>query len=90
MEASGLTGIWALAAISAWQVESQPRVGSSGRSKSTEPGSTPVWQPPTSRVDSAGNGSGGSALCLTTSALPPNGCVTLGTSLGLSSCENWD
>ena len=49
-----------------------------------------LWQPPTSRVDSAGNGSGGSALHLTTSALPPNGCVTLGTSLGLSSSENWD
>lgn len=42
MEASGLKGIWALAAISAWQVESQPRVGSSGGSKSTGPGSTPV------------------------------------------------
>lgn len=89
MEASGLKGIWALGAISAWQVESQPRVGSSGGSKSTGPGSTPVWQLPTSRVDSAGNGSGGSALHLTTSALPHNGCVTLGTSLGLSSSANW-
>ena len=69
MEASGLTGIWALAAISAWQVESQPRVGSSGRSKSTEPGSTPVWQPPTSRVDSAGNGSGG--VCSVSDHLGP-------------------
>lgn len=62
MEASGLKGIWGQL-ISAWQVESQPRVGSSGGSKSTGPGSTPVWQLLTSRVDSAGNGLG-ALLCI--------------------------
>ena len=89
MEASGLKGIWALATISAWQVESQPRVGSSGGSKSTGPGSTPVAAT-NQQSGQCREWFGGSALHLTTSALPPNGCVTLGTSLGLSSSENWD
>lgn len=82
MEGSGPKGTWALAALSAWQVESQPRA-SSGRGTSTGLGSATMGQPPSSRADSAGNGSGG--------ALPPNSCVPLGTSLHLSSStKNWD